>query len=378
MKMKRIWRFGQLKIVSVCLFVFLMSLVTAFANPADADMRYSGVLRVGYVLPVGSEDDMIRAHQYYTAYFDELSKYMKMGYKLMPMTVEESLPALFGDQIDVIIPMEYNPVQEGKLLVYSRYDNYYDTMALFMRDGETRYKSDDLNTIDGARVGLYTNRAANQKFFSFVAANGLFVQYEYFDGQEAVVNALADGRIDLIVDSATNAMEPEKLLVSFGICPTRVAATVKNARVIDELDKAIEKMRSENPDFETSMQRDLYLSTRPEVTNFTPIETSFINAARPLKVIFFGEYRPYVIYDEDTDTVTGIYPDILGLISEASGLTFDLQHVKTYKEATQKILNGEGDLMINTYGDVLETKSCYYTNTVFEQRCSIVTRRESE
>ena len=95
-------------------------------------------------------------------------------------------------------------------------------------------------------------------------------------------------------------------------------------------------------------------------------------------MIFFGEYRPYVIYDEDTDTVTGIYPDILGLISEASGLTFDLQHVKTYKEATQKMLNGEGDLMINTYGDVSETKSCYYTNTVFEQRCSIVTRRESE
>lgn len=354
----------------VVVAVFLVCFLVAGGGSLCAAFEH---VRIGCVVPEGTGDaDNMRI--YYARYFDELSKYTGWNYRLIELHADKAPFALEHGAIDLLLPVEYDSLRAGKNLAYSRFTSYYDTFALFTREDDFRFAPDDVNGIEGASVGLLRDRAANSMLDDFLNAYGITVVKKYYDDEEQMSRALADGETDIVANSATHALKGQRFFTGFGVISSHVAAAVRNARLIEELDAAAEKLHRENPGYDTVILSEAYRKTQHLAINFTAEEAEYIKKCPPLRVVIFENRPPYAIIDEATGAANGIYPDILRAVAEASGLRFEFRAVRSYSEAVQLLRKGGADLIVDVYTNDEAMADFGYTNSIYTEEYSFIGR----
>lgn len=339
------------------LFCLLISTTVATAAPK---------VRIGYIRPDQSLLSSVYMRNYYNAYLDELAKHADWNYELVDVSIGDSVNLLAQGNIDLLLSVEnpYKDVPSGKF-AFSQDFFGFDIESLYTRTGDKRFNPQDLNTIMGAKVGLIKNRHANAQFMTFQHDNELFFDLHYFDDQEQLIKALVDQEIDLAVDTATNSKPGEQFLLAFARIPVRVASRIDNPQPLREFENAMNSLRVENPAFEPNLQKQIIQRIDHQLTHYTPAESRFIEAAEPLRIVIFGGSAPYIEFDDSTGIASGIYADLLNLISRNSGLRFSYLHVKTYEEAVEYLKNGQADVMMDIYTNQPDEIPFTYTNSFF-------------
>ena len=353
------------------------SFIDAPAPPTAASITFKNI-KIGFLIPDSAVSDPVEAKHFYGQHLTELAKYLPWTYELVEVSPEQALYKLESGDIDLVLPMEKNATREGEIS-YSQHKFFLDTLGLYTRQNEKHFNPRDLSNLDGASVGLYKGRAGNELFFRFCQTNNVNLQVHYYDDQKAVMVALRKGDIDLIVDSATNITSEEKLLVAFDIVETYVGCLTRNKGLLDDLDAANTKLLRDNPEYVADLTLSLKEALRPQITNFTPAESTYIRTSRPLKVAFFSEAAPYVEYDIADKNAHGILPDIFRLISSHSGFSFEFMHFLSHEDARRALRSGEADLMIDNYSaHMKDYDDFYYTSPLMRQDFTFITRTAAE
>lgn len=331
--------------------------------PAPLSHAEGPCVKLGFILPDSALKNAHVIGQYYTTYLDELSKQTDWGYQLVNIKSADAFDKLFNGDIDLLLSVEY-PSSLGLRsdIRYSSMDFGYDVEGFYVRSDDDRFDAQDLNSLQGARVGLIRFRPANEKFEQFQQDNQLTFQIQEFDNQQEMIAALQQGSIDLAVDTATNATSEERFLLAYARIPVRVVSTYKGQERLQEMEVAMKRLFAENPHFEPDLSQVLAENLDFQLIHFTPEETRFIKKMPPLRVAFYGGVKPYITFDDAHGTATGIYADLLDALSRNSGLQFHYVHAPDYDAAIEMLKNGEADIMLDIFAGSLEHLPFYYTN----------------
>ena len=233
--------------------------------------------------------------RYYITYLDELSKQTDWDYQLVNIEASNALSQLFAGDIDLLLSVEY-PSSLGMHngIIYSAMNFGYDVEGLYTREDETRFDPQDLNTLNGAVVGVIAHRPINDRFEEFQQNNRLTFTVQEFVNQKAMVQALTAGDIDLVVDTATNTIAEEHFLMAYTRIPVRVAAIDAHRSRLVEMEQALARLNTENPHFEPQLSQNLAVNLDFQLVHYTPLESQYIQSLPPLRVAIYGGAPPYI------------------------------------------------------------------------------------
>ena len=161
----------------LCIISLVLGSFLAFTTEVSAA---EDIVRIGYILPKTNTISPLQAQQSYIAYFDEIARQTGWNYDAIPVTAENCFDALENRQIDFLVPAEYNPQRLNDGIIYSETDFCYDILGLYTRLDEQRFEKNNPDSLNGASVGLFENRAANSKFEEFCSDNHLSVERHYY------------------------------------------------------------------------------------------------------------------------------------------------------------------------------------------------------
>ena len=329
-------------------------------------------VRIGHLRSDPTIANSLDLRHFYGLHLTELAKYLDWTYEFVEVTPQEALDRLRQGDIDLLLPTEVNPRRQDEL-AYSKHHFFLDTLALYTREGDMRFHTKDLSSLDGASVGLYENRPGNEAFLRFCREYKLKPQLHTYKDQAEVMEALHSGQIDLVLDSTTNIVGGEAFLMAFDLLPANIAALKENHHLLDDLDEADAMLRRENPEYVRKIQDSFRAYMRPLITTYTPEESAYVKNSPPLRVAFFGNTPPYVEYTVDPGKVQGIYPDLFQLLANTSGFSFEYNHYITHEDAAQALKDGEADLIIDTYSAHMKDYASFsYTNLLLHQEMNFI------
>ena len=332
-------------------------------------------IKIGLILPNWEAYDDVIAYTYYASLIDELTKFTNWHYEIVSIRPEEIVTSLQAGTVDVVLPVEYNPARLDRF-AYTRHDDFNDLLGLFQRKDEQRFNKLDLQTLNNAKIGIFENRAANSFLEDFLQKNNLQVSLSIYPDKKSIAAALENKEIDLIADSLTNVYDNEKYLLGLSLIPTRAMALQEKAFLLADIDNAMDTWAKEDPGHLQAINAYSARRVLPQLTYFTPSETAYLKQCTEMRVVFYGEESPYIIYHQKDDTFTGIYPDLFKLITADTGINFVFKHTDNLDNAIKMLKNDEADIMINSYtNDPLLTRDFYVSNTIYRQQCVLITRK---
>ena len=363
------------KWMKLAFLIFCCLTLLPLAHPF-AGAEEGGEIRIGWVLPDPEIVDPRSMRRYYASYLNEIAKYTDWRYQLVALEADDSIDALETGEVDLLLPMEYNPVRAAQGMVYSASASYYDIMGIFTRPGEDRFDPGDPTTLDRATVGLLDGRDANALFDDFLYDNSLDAELRYYEEKEDLMDALLNGELDFVVDSATNLSPGEHYLMGLGVISARIASTSEKAELVEDFDRAVDAVRRENPDYDTMMQKEAYLQARHLVTNFTSAQSDFIRSCDVLRVVLLGNRLPYAKFGPEG--AEGIYPTLFHAIAKDSGLKFEFIEAGDYGDAARMVRDGTADIFIDVYANDAFSDGFYYTNPIYMEEYAFLGKHPME
>lgn len=136
-----------------------------------------------------------------------------------------------------LLPVEANP-QRVTNFAHSQNNFYLDTLALYTMAGEQRFNPKDLANLNGASVGIYRGRPANEHFYKFCQNNNLQMQIHEYPDRSAFAAALASGEVDMVVDSVANRIPEAQFLLAFDVIPTYIVSRPEKSYLLADLDSS--------------------------------------------------------------------------------------------------------------------------------------------
>lgn len=323
------------------------------------------VVRVGLVQGDTSVLDPVFVQQYYSAYLSELSKLSENRYDLTLVPIDECINMLKNGDIDMLLPLETPSDIPRAKISYSTSTLGFDVIGLYGRRDQISFSARNLTAIEGARIGLITNRPANATFDDFVRGMGLNVERYYYRTQTQLLAALASGSIDLVVDTATNADASEELVLAFDTVPVMFGTMPASHAYIDDLETALRRLRYENPRFAEELDTAFRRRIDHQLIHFTLEESRFLSSLGTLKIAIYEDNAPFIYFDPATGEPRGIYPDILRLIGAQLGISIDYVRVGSYQTARRLVESGEATAMLDVFTNDALSDSFYFTNPIY-------------
>ncbi len=360
-----------IKTFFLCLIFFLLAVLlpAPAAAPAQAADTPPSAVRVGCIQPDIAPDLAAAIMQQQIAYLTELSKYTDWNLDPVPVTADEAMEKLLTGEIDLVLVLPVEPhIRSTDTFVATQPLALRDLIVLYSRPGEDRFSAEDLRTLDGARVGTLDNRHdVTAPFENFCAENGLSLELVPYATAAAARTALANGSIDLLIDTATNNRRDEAFLLAFDSKPMAIAGPRAKAPLIRDLDAAAAALTRENPLYAADYTRDFLTKTHHLTLHFSPEETALIETLPPLRVVL-----PETLQTKD------VVRELIETAAKDSGLRVTFLSAADVEAARLMISAGTADIMPAYYTNQSDTTDAYYTMPLFSREFVLIGRRSDE
>lgn len=238
----------------------------------------------------------------------------------------------------------------------------------------------DYETYDGMKVGLLKRHTYNEEFLGFAEEKGFYCQVVYYETPAALADALVSGEVDAVQNSYVHTPEDEKQLETFGETPYYIMARKEDQDLIDRIDKAIDCLNAESPDWRMELYSKYY-GTESLNAAFTDQEQDLLEEMRAdhvvIRAVMKPDVRPYSWYEKGK--AYGIVPDIFREIVQELGLDCEIIPVQNRKEYQEVLESGEADIWLDLYGYQEEEGKTRYkiTEPYLTTTASIVRDRDA-
>lgn len=362
MKLRKRFLKSRRKLYIVTRILVACLLLTQYGGiNAKADEK---VIKVGY----DSNSKFIQEinEEYYgygVEYLDKIAKYTGWKYEFIKDdSWHASLDKLRNGEIDLLCTVHYTE-ERAKEFVYSDIPLGYETSLLYaMPDSSIFYQ--DFEAMNGSRIGLLRESYAAEDFIKY--AEGKSIQYEgvYYERENNMLEALQNNEIQMMVIGSRYANEELKLVDRSGATAFYCISNKNNESLIQEIEDVLQEIMFDDPKFEGILNEKYFghnsLSSTPL---YTKEELEFIEKVGTIKVKLVQDQRP-TCYEENGQT-KGIWAEVLKLLSEKSGIEFELESAKedAYSVETLDQFLNNGYLLLRTKRAMEHTN--VRTETVF-------------
>lgn len=284
-------------------------------------------------------------------YLDTLSQYGDFDFKYVYGSWKECLNWLDEGKIDMLDSGQKSNGREEKFL-FSSYSTGTSYGELYVRADDLSISYGDFKAMDGLTVGMLEENSRNTTFKNYAEKNGFSFQTKMFETAEELSNALQDGAVDAIVSSNLRHGKNERALTRFSPAPFFLMFNSEQEQLQKEIDDTIENILIDYPDFNAQLN-EKYFSDDTSFSSFTKEEQRFSQDAAPLKVIFNDGWIPFSYYDNQE--ARGINVDILDLIAQKTGLTFEYVHGDPDRTPSDMVSSGDADLFLGYQKNIQNT-----------------------
>ena len=347
MKLRKSFLKSRRKIHILTLMLVACMLLTQYGGiNAKADEK---VIRVGY----DSNSKFIQEinEEYYgygVEYLNKIAAYTGWKYEFVKDdSWHASWEKLRNGEIDLLCTAHYTE-ERAKEFEYADIPLGYETTLLYtMPDSAISYQ--EFDAMDGVRIGLLQESYSAEEFVKYAREIGFEYEGVFYERENDMKDALKNGEIQMMVIGSRYASAELKLVDRFGANAFYCISTKNNQSLIEQIEEILQEIMFDDPKFEGLLNEKYFghnsISNSPL---YTEEELAFVENAGTIKVKILLEQIP-TCYVENGET-KGIWAEILKLLSEKSGIQFELESAKedAYSvETIDKFLNN-GYLLLRT------------------------------
>ena len=340
---------GIQKKYSIC-FVILFSMLISILPVNHLTARAAEkIIRIGY----DANSNFIKEsngsfYGYGVEYLEKIAEYTGWKYEYVKdESWHASLNKLRDGKIDLICTAHYTKERAEEFL-YSDIPLGYETSLLYARsDSSISYQ--DYAAMQNCRIGLLEESYSAQDFVQYAIKQGIHYEAVFFERENAMMTALMDNEIDMMVISSRYATPKLKLVDTSGANAFYCIAAEENAELIDEIETVLQQIMFDDPTFE-GILNDKYFG-HSAITNaplYTKEELAYIESLGQIKIKLIQDQRPSC-YLENGET-KGIWAEIIHLLAKKSGVDFVLEGsdlLEYSQESYEKYLE-DGYLLLRT------------------------------
>lgn len=336
----------------IVLLIFIICTII-YSKSVSADE--SKVIRVGFPIVSGFteiKDGLYTGYAY--EYLREIEIYTGWEYEFVEKSLGELLEDLKNGDIDILAAMIKNE-KTMEIYDFPKYHSgqTYTTLSVL---NNSSLDDSEFIIVDGMKVGYFekaTGRLNN--FLEFCELNSFknveLVPYPSEGGREFLIEKMKSGEVDAIIGGDLTLDSNEKIIAKFGGTPHYFATTKGNSEVIEGLNKAIYRIKEDNPNFDEILYNKYFKNAYYNALLINEDDINYIKSMNSIKAAYVDGVTPIQYYDKNSNEAKGIFVDIMNLVSERTGIKFDFVRAKTYDEAYEMINNGEVDIIIGAVND---------------------------
>ncbi len=307
----------------VLVFALLLSFFQTSTIKADDEKK---VIRVGY----DQDSHFIQEKNgtyfgYGVEYLNKISEYTDWTFEYVKVASwSETFQKLRYKEIDLICTAHYTE-EHAEEFLYSNIPFGYETTLLYTHpDSGITYQDHD--ALENSKVGLLLENYSAVDFINYAENYHLKYEAVYFKSKNDMKDALDRGEIDFFAIGSRYGTASLSLFDRLNANAFYCITNKDNPEIIQELELTIQEIMFDFPDFEGNLNAKYFghnsLSSTPL---YTKEELNFIENCDTVKIKIFIDQHPscYV----SNGNLQGIWPDYLGVISEKSGINFEIESV---------------------------------------------------
>ena len=282
----------------------------------------------------------------------EISKHMQCTFSYVgyDKTADENVEMLRNGELDLYTAAKKTPEREAEF-VFSSHPSITAVTSMNVKVGNTKVVSGDYSTYNGLRIGLLARHTYNGRFLEFVKEKGFDCEIVYYDTPTELSNALVNDEVDALVNSYIRTPEDERAVEEFGETPYYFMARQEDQALIDEIDRAIDAMNVETPNWRTDLYNKYYGSADKNV-ELTESEQELLDRMRENGTVVRGvmspDGNPYSWYENGE--AKGIAADLFRACAEELGLDYEIVPVETREEYREAVQSGAVDVLMDVKG----------------------------
>ena len=264
--------------------------------------------------------------QYYgygVEYLNKISEYTDWKYEYVnDESWQESFDKLRNGEIDLICTVHYTK-EKAEEFIYSEIPLGYETTLLYANtDSEISYK--DYEAFNDCKVGLLTESYSAVEFEEYAKEMQIVYEPVYYERDNDMQNALRNGEIDLLVIGSRYGTTDLRLVDRLGANAFYCITRKENVKLIEKIESVLQQIMFDDPMFEGILNKKYFghnsLSHTPL---YTKEELAYIESLGIIKIKMLMNQRPSC-YEEDGE-IKGIWAGYIDLISEKSGIRFEME-----------------------------------------------------
>lgn len=329
----------------ICLFLSTLMFLTIF-SPVNCYARDGKkVIKVGfYTLANYQEcDENGNYSGYFVDYLREISQYTGWEYEFIQMNYSACLKSLNDRNIDLVCGVDYSSFRTSTLDFSAQpaVTTHYELYTLGDNDS---YYYNDYEDFDGMNIGVLASCDQLDALDDYAAAHHFSFEKQYFGNTAQLEKALEDNTVDAIYATSVSHPSEKKILASLPSFPLYFV-TFKGNPIMEDLNSAQAVILDVNPNFD----HDLYTTYQRDIRNyrceFTRDELDYLATAPEITVTYDPSNAPIEVYNENTQTASGIAADVLDLVSQYTGLHFRYIKSDSFSDALSKLRSHEINML---------------------------------
>ena len=325
-------------VISAALLFFLPSI------PVHAENQKRTV-RVGYYTLANFQEydsDTKEYRGYSYDYLQAIAQYAGWQYEFVPVTYENGLKMLENGELDLMNNVTRTDELTGRLS-FSSLASGESSTCLVVSPENSEISYEDFAALSTLTVGLsYTDSVNNSAFVDYCKDNDCLPKLIYYHDWSHVLQGMAKGEVNsYLVSSLTDSHM--RTVARIGVHSYYFAAPKGSNDLLQELNVAMNKLKTENPYFEEGLYQKYHSSTGDELTVISEEEKEYIKSGADVKVAYNSKWYP-LSYTNEKGSFDGALSVIFAKIAENTGLRFTYLPCASEKDALEKFRNGEADV----------------------------------
>lgn len=312
------------KIIRKILLGILLMLLPISAVYAKEE---ENVIRIGY----DANSHFIRERDgefygYGVEYLNKIGEYT--GWKYEYIKVEnwsDSFDKLRNGNIDLICTAHYTEDRAAEFL-YSKIPLGYEATLLYAAPHSDIFYQ-EYEAFENSRVGLLLESYSKMDFINYAEKKQIPYEPIYFESERDMREALTNGEIDLLAIGSRYGTSDLSLVDRLAVNAFYCIANPSNGLLVEEVENVLQQIMFDDPTFEGNLNEEYFGHTSLSHTPpYTKEELAFIESLGTVKVKILIDQRPSC-YEEDGE-LRGIWVKYLNLISEKTGISFEVENGK--------------------------------------------------
>ncbi|MEG1804963.1 MAG: ATP-binding protein [Clostridia bacterium] len=285
---------------------------------------------------------------------------------------EKVFDMLLNGEVDIVAPVEQNiSTPMYAFTTESIMYNYQAIMSLKNRD-DLFYN--DFEAIDNAKVGIVDYYGKNKEGQEYLESIGCVDNLVEFKSVQDCEGALRRGEIDAFVSNIMDLKDDYKILARFQPQENVIAMRADDKRLL-KLNSALSNIRINNHSFQTELYEKYYAERT--VIPFTKKENEYISSHKVLNVAVVNEDIPLIYFDAEKKEYKGIISEIINILSEKTGMTFNLIKQENGESLVDCLLNPDIDLILPTSSVENYDVEMFSTNTLMPLKIAFATLEDT-